>query len=98
MENKENPTDKTKEFLIKTINEEIEEEQEHAKGILETLKFAILSNLKVELVISNPPADVSSTVIVFPEKIENGCLWTTTDRGTKMATKLSRIKSVMWGI
>jgi len=84
------------------IKKEIEEERKHIEEISEILKYAIQSGLKIELIVSNPPASTLSKAIVSPDKIENGCLWTTTNRGSKITIELSRIKHVRivegWGI
>jgi hypothetical protein len=102
MENKEKPIDELKARLIKELEDEIEEERKHVEEISEILKYAIMSNLKVELVVSNPPVDILSRAVVSPCEIKDGYLLTKTDRGTKIKIELSRIKKATlvgeWGI
>jgi hypothetical protein len=86
--------EKIKANLIKELKDEIEEERKQIEKISEILKHAIQSNLKIELIISNPPTDMLSKAITSPDRIENGYLWTTTEKGSKIAIELSRIKRV----
>jgi hypothetical protein len=91
---KEGNEEEIRAHINKVLEEEIEREQKRIEAISETLKYAIESDLKIELIISNPPTHVLSKATASPEKIENGYLWTTTDGGSKIKIELSRVERV----
>lgn len=83
---------------IENLTKELEEKEEQAKKILEILNYAIESGAKVELLVFNPPnysKSTSSTAVVTPERIENGCLQVKTEHKTNVSIDLSRIKRVI---
>jgi hypothetical protein len=99
MENEPMPVEA--EDLIKRI------EEDKSKKLLEVLNDVIKLNsaikvnelkFKVELLVFNPPnysKGTSSTVIVTPEKIENGYLHVKTEHKTNVSIDLLRVKRVI---